>query len=213
MNRMVNVVLALGEAEKAHVQPTRIQLQKFVYLTDALGQLVGTMKLREGHKIYFNGPYDAAIQNAADSLAFRGVVRITGVWKTPSGRTGTKYALAASGKRLMSRLREEPEFHRKVKVATLVGTELRKLGWSRIVELVYAEPTFVAFRPSGWGEQLTSENGLKISAAFVLAIMRRVANIVNPEQLVSPEWFAERFFAYLDDYDHHYGACISKAGG
>lgn len=213
MNRMGDVILALGEAEAAHVQPTRIQLQKFVYLSDALGQLVGAMKLREGHKIYFNGPYDAAIQNAVDSLAFRGMVRIVGVWKTPSGHTGTKYALSAAGQSLMLRLREAPEFHRKVKVARLVGTELRKLGWSRIVELVYAEPTFVAFRPSGWGGQLAAENGLTISAAFVLAIMRRVAHIVHPEQPVSPEWFAERFFAYLDDYDHHYGASISKVAG
>src|ERR1700733_6759299 len=104
LNRMGDVALALSEAEKAHVQPTRIQLQKFVYLTDVLSQLVGTMKLLEGHKIYFNGPYDAAIQNAVDSLAFRGLVRIAGVWKTPSGSTGTKYALAVQGRRLVSRL-------------------------------------------------------------------------------------------------------------
>src|ERR1035441_10545017 len=177
---MGDVVLALGEAEKAHVQPTRIQLQKFVYLTDVLGQLVGAMKLLEGHKIYFNGPYDSAIQNAVDSLAFRGVVRIVGVWKTPSGSTGTKYALATPGQSLMSRLHEAPEFQRKVQVAKLVGTQMRKFGWSRIVDLVYAEPTFVALRPSGWGEQLAAENGLTISAAFVLAVMRRVAGIVHP---------------------------------
>ncbi len=213
LNRMGDVALALSEAEKAYVQPTRIQLQKFVYLTDVLSQLVGTMKLLEGHKIYFNGPYDAAIQNAVDSLAFRGLVRIAGVWKTPSGSTGTKYALAAPGRRLVSRLDETPEFQRKVRVAKLVGIEMRKLGWSRIVDLVYAEPTFVAFRASGWGEQLAAENGLTISAAFVLAVMRRVAGIVHPGEKVSPEWFAERFFAYLNDYDHHYGASKSKIVG
>src|SRR5438128_407663 len=103
-NRMGDVVLALGEAEEANVQPTRIQLQKFIYLSDVLGQVVGTLKLREGHKTYRNGPYDAAIQNAVDSLAFRGVVRIAGIWKTAAGGTGTKYALARSGRQLMSRL-------------------------------------------------------------------------------------------------------------
>ena len=89
MNRMGDVVLALGEAEKSHIQPTRIQLQKFVYLADVLGQLVGAMKLREGHKSYFNGPYDAAIQNAVDSLAFRGLVRIAGEPRETAGLTNT----------------------------------------------------------------------------------------------------------------------------
>jgi len=204
VNRMGDVVLALGEAEKAQVQPTRIQLQKFVYLTDVLGQVVGTLKLSGGHKTYRNGPYDAAIQNAVDSLAFRGMVRIAGIWKTPSGGTGTKYALAAPGRHLLARLRETPEFARKVHAAGLVGTEMRKVGWSRIVDLVYAEPTFVATRPTGWGSRLPAEDGLAVSTAYVLAIMRRTISVLSPERGPTPEWIAERFFAYLDDYDKHY---------
>jgi hypothetical protein len=207
-NRMGDVVLALGEAEKVNIQPTRIQLQKFIYLCDVLGQVVGTLKLREGHKTYRNGPYDAAIQNAVDSLAFRGVVRIAGIWKTASGGTGTKYALATPGRRLMSRLRETPEFARKVQVARLVGAELHELGWSRIVDLVYAEPTFVATRPSGWGSPLSAEDGLVVSTAFILAIMRRTVDMLYPDRKLAPEWIAERFFAYLDDYDRNYALKI-----
>jgi hypothetical protein len=207
-NRMGDVILALGEAEKANVQPTRIQLQKFIYLSDVLGQVVGTLKLREGHKTYRNGPYDAAIQNAVDSLAFRGVVRITGVWKTASGGTGTKYALAVPGQKLIHRLRESPAFARKVQVAKLVGAELCEFGWSRIVNLVYAEPTFVATRPSGWGSHLSPEDGLVVSTAFVLAIMRRTVGTLYPDREATPEWIAERFFAYLDDYDKNYALRI-----
>lgn len=145
MNRMADVVLALGEAEKSHIKPTRIQLQKFIYLIDVLGQLVGAMKLRESHKSYYNGPYDAAIQNAVDSLAFRGLVRIAGVWKTPSGNTGTKYALAAPGQQFLARINDSIEFRRKVEVVKLVGMGVHRSGWGRIVDLVYAELTMRIF--------------------------------------------------------------------
>ena len=207
-NRMGDVLLALGEAEKANVQPTRIQLQKFIYLYDVLGQVVGILKLREGHKTYRNGPYDSAIQNAVDCLAFRGMVRIAGIWKTASGSTGTKYALAMPGQKLTSRLRETPEFARKVQVAKLVGSELHELGWSRIVDLVYAEPTFVTTRPSGWGSSLSAEDGLVVSTAFIIAIMRRTVDMLYPSREATPEWIAERFFAYLDDYDRNYAMKI-----
>lgn len=204
-NRMGDVIIALAEAEKAKVRPTKIQLQKFIYLTDILGQVIGLFRPREGHKTYRNGPYDAAIQNAVDSLAFRALVQITGVWKTPSGYLATRYELAAPGRKLLEKLRSSDALKRRIWIGEMVGLELKKLGWDRIVGLVYAEPTFVARRSSGWGTELTAEDGLSISTAFVLAIMRRVTALLNPEGTVSPEWFTERFFAYLDDYDANYG--------
>jgi hypothetical protein len=204
-NRMADVMLALGEAKIAQVQPTRIQLQKFVYLCDVLGQVVGTLKPKEGHKTYRNGPYDPAIQNAVDCLAFRGFVQITGVWKIAGGATGTKYALAEPGRQFLTRLRAAREFTRKFQVAGLVGVELHKLGWGRIVALAYAEPTFVATRSSGWGSQLLAEDGLSVSTAFVLAIMRRTVGAIYPDFDPAPEWVADRFFAYLDDYDRTCG--------
>src|SRR5690242_9365902 len=106
LNRMGDVMLALREAEKAAVSPTRIQLQKFVYLVDVLGQIVGLLKPVHGHKTYKNGPYDSAIQNAVDALAFRGFVRIAGVWKTPSGTLGTRYGLAPGGELFLRRYDE-----------------------------------------------------------------------------------------------------------
>lgn len=204
-NRMADVVFALGEAEKARNRPTKIQLQKFVYLTDVLSQVVGAMKPLEAHRTYRNGPYDSAVQNAVDCLAFRGLVRVAGVWKTPSGHLGTRYTLSAPGRLFLQRLRSSSSLKRKTRVAALVGDELRKLGWERIVALVYAEPTYVSARPNGWGSSLRSEDGLTVSAAFLVAIMRRVAGTLSAEQSSSPEWIADRFFAYLNDYDRNYG--------
>jgi hypothetical protein len=206
INRIGDVIIALGEAEKSKVRPTKIQLQKFVYLTDVLAQVVGMMKPRAAHKTYRNGPYDPAVQNAVDALAFRGLVRVAGVWRTPSGHMGTSYTIAGSGRQFLKKLRENPAFARKVQIAGLVGTELHGLGWDRIVGLVYAEPTYVATRPTGWGSTLAAEDGLKVSAAFFLAVMRRVAGTLSAENTGSAAWITDRFFAYLNDYDRHYGA-------
>jgi len=206
MNRMGDVIIALGEAERAKVRPTKIQLQKFVYLTDVLGQVVGVLKPSDGHKTYRNGPYDPAVQNAVDSLAFRGLARVAGVWRTPSGHLGTSYIIAEPGRQFLEKIRGHPALIPKVEIAALVGAELRDLGWDRIVKLVYAEPTFVATRPTGWGARLEAENGLAVSAAFFVAVMRRVAVTLGAERSATPEWVTARFFAYLNDYDRHYGA-------
>lgn len=201
---MGDVMLALREAEKANVRPTRIQLQKFIYLTDVLGQVVGLLKPREGHKTYFRGPYDAAIQNAIDSLAFRGFARIAGVWKTPSGDLGTSYTLAGPGLLFLEKFRAHPSLVEKVRISELVGEQLQKMGWKRIVQLVYAEPTYVSAKPNGWGVVLKPENGLEVSAAFVVAIMRRVASTLSHGKEATPEWLTERFFAFMSDYDISY---------
>jgi hypothetical protein len=200
---MGDVILALGEAEKARVRPTKIQLQKFVYLADVLGQVVGLVKPLESHKTYRNGPYDPAIQNAVDSLAFRGIARVVGVWRTPSGHLATSYTLAPPGRELLTKLRASGQLSRKAQIAGLVGDELLRLGWDRIVALVYAEPTYVATRPTGWGSILQVENGLKVSAAFLVAVMRRVVATLSAENTATPEWLTDRFFAYLNDYDRH----------
>lgn len=203
---MGDVILALNEAERAEVFPTRIQLQKFVYLADALGQIIGILKPLEGHKTYQNGPYDAAVQNAVDSLAFRGFARIEGVWRMSTGGLATKYQITESGTNFLERMSTSSYFQRKVKISQLVGDELRILGWNRIVKLVYAEPTYLAARPKGWGISLKPENGVEISTAFLVAIMRRVVETLDYDKVATPEWIINRFFAYLSDYDRHHGS-------
>jgi uncharacterized protein YwgA len=198
-NRMGDVFFALGEAATADIQPAKIQLQKFIYLTDVVGQLLGVLRLRDGYKTYRNGPYDVAIQNAVDSLAFRGFVNVAGTWKTPSGHLAVRYTLARQGQEMLQTIRASNTFARKTRIAAIVGAEVRNLGWHRIVSLVYAEPTFVATRSLGWGAPLLAENGLDVSAAFILAIMRRFAEGLRKEA-ATPVWLADRFFAYLGDY-------------
>ena len=212
LNRMGDVMLALGEAGQAKVRPTKIQLQKFVYLADVLGQVVGSLKPREGHKTYRNGPYDPAIQNAVDALAFRGLARVAGAWRTPSGHLATSYTLAEPGLEFLKKLREHQALARKVQMAGFVGAALCEIGWDRIVRLVYAEPTYVATRPTGWGSRLAAEDGLVVSAAFMLAVMRRVAETLSTERAANPKWITDRFFAFLSDYAQNYGSTGEATG-
>ena len=79
LNRMFDVLIALREAERHKKYLTRIELQKFIYLVDSVSNIYEFMPPQEGHKTYFNGPYDLAIQNAVDSLAFRGLVKILSI--------------------------------------------------------------------------------------------------------------------------------------
>lgn len=211
-NRFADVVLALEQASRSRVRPTRIQLQKFVYLTDALAQIVGSLGPMEGHKTFRNGPYDAAIQNAVDCLCFRGVAAIAGTWRTQAGHLATTYTLTRSGRDFLLKIHESDAFRRRVEIAKLVGTELQNLGWHRIVDLVYAEPTYVSARPKGWGERLVPEDGLSTSAAFVLAVVRRIVSALALEGVTGDRegWVVNRFFAFLSDYDNEHGAKVAK---
>jgi hypothetical protein len=205
-NRMSDVLFALEQAGKARVRPTKIQLQKFIYLSDALGQLVGVLRPKAGHKTYRNGPYDAAIQNAVDALAFRGFVRIAGIWRTPNGTLGTSYVLSAAGNVLLQKFHQSETFVQATYIAGLVGTELLQRGWDQVVNFVYAEPTFVSTRPSGWGAELRSEDGLRVSAAFLIAVIRRASAELNLRKQPDTNWVTDRFFAFLRDYHENYSA-------
>jgi hypothetical protein len=204
-NRMSEVLFALEQAERARVKPTRIQLQKFVYLSDALGQIVGVLRPRSGHKTYRNGPYDAAIQNAVDCLAFRGFARIAGLWRTPSGRLGTSYSIADAGILLLNKIRSSNLFNEHAYVSNAVGDELLRVGWDQVINLVYAEPTYVAARPTGWGSELKSEDGLRVSTAFVLSVIQRASAELNEGKVPDRDWVVDRFFAFLRDYHENYG--------
>jgi hypothetical protein len=205
INRMGDVLFALREAKRKGLHPTKIQLQKFVYLVDVLSHLVGYFKPREGHKTYKRGPYDQAIQNAVDCLAFRGFVKISGVWETPSGDLAARYAISDNGHLLLTAISQQPAFRDKSRLVELVGNQVAKFGWNRIVPLVYAEPTYVGVGPSKWGIQLRPENGLEVSSSLLISVMRQVVRSLREGLEPGDEWLVERFFEFLNDYDLHYG--------
>ena len=81
--RMADVAFALAAAHDHRERLGKLRLQKFIYLADAVSLLYSFLPPQENHTTYMYGPYDAAIQRAVDSLAFRGFVAIQGISPNP----------------------------------------------------------------------------------------------------------------------------------
>jgi len=200
--RMRDVALALGAAEFYNQSLNRIRLQKFIYLLDVVGYLYEILPPREAHTTYKNGPYDYAIQNAVDSLAFRELAKVFSVKRSPDGKIHAEYGLTPAGKSWLKILTEEGGFGTRWEAALEVAKKVNVRGWSRLVELVYAEPTFASARPRGYGQQLALFNGLENSAAFLMQTINRGISQGFEQALPDRELVVELFFRYLDNYAH-----------
>jgi hypothetical protein len=198
---MRDIALSLSVASNYGQRLSRIQLQKFIYLIDVVSPLFYILPPQLAHQTYKHGPYDVSIQNAVDVLAFRGLVKINGVQKHTNGTISAEYTLNSFGQSWVDRLVSEQIFVPKWEAAQAVGLKINKLGWYRLVDLVYAEPTFIATRPKGYGQELHSNDGLSSSAAFLMAMMDRALRYGHDKDEVDGALIVELFFRYLDQYD------------
>ena len=167
--RMRDVVLASSAASRYQHALNRIQLQKFLYLVDAITFLFDIAPPREAHRTYKHGPFDAAIQNAVDCLTFRGLASVKGVSRQADGTTTAFYELTNAGKAWAKDLRIDVATATRWQATQLVAERAAHgLGWPRLRDLVYAEPTYVAARPNGWGQYLHPEDTRSTSTALLL---------------------------------------------
>ena len=199
LNRMYDVCLALGVAKKHGQFLNRIRLQKFIYLLDVVSLLYEFCPPREGHHTYKLGPYDPAIQNAVDSLAFRGFAKVFNVEYSSNG-IHAEYGLTNAGESWLAKLRKTEGFGIRWQAAFEVGQKVNARGWNRLIELVYAEPTFTETRLSGYGQRLDPTNGLKSSSASLMEIINRGLSQGFTEIQPDRELIVELFFRYLDSY-------------
>ena len=199
--RMRDVVLTLGVAEEYGQNLSRTQLQKFIYLLDVIGYLYEILSPIDGHKTYMHGPYDKEIQNAVDSLAFRGFVEVYSV-KYDSYSKQSSYKLSEAGKQWLKKIIREGGMSLRWEAARLIGNKVNRFGWGSLVQLVYAEPTFVSARPKGYGQKIEPYNGLENSAAFLFQILEHGLNRGSNNKRPKRELMVELFFRYLDTYNN-----------
>ena len=204
LNRMYDVVVALAAAKKHKQLLNRIRLQKFIYLLDVVSFLYEYLPPKRGHLTYKNGPYDQAIQNAVDSLAFRGFVSVYNVEYAPDGKKYAEYSINNVGKSWLERLNRIEGLKVRWEAALDIGQKVNTIGWHRLVPLVYAEPTFVRKRSQGYGQQLEPNNGLENSAAFLIEMINRGLSFGFEKKQADRELIIELFFRYLDSYDRSY---------
>jgi len=200
--RMRDVGLSLKVASNFSQWLTRTQLQKFIYLLDVVSLLYDLLPPSEAHLTYKYGPYDAAIQNAVDSLAFRDFVTVRDVHQSPEGDISARYQLTPEGNSWIEEISETIVFVSQWEAACAVGRQIDSLGWDRLIDLVYAEPTFVSTRHRGYGQTLPMNNGVDNSAAFFLAAIKRVLGHGFGKMSINRELIVDLFFRYLDEYDH-----------
>lgn len=198
--RMRDVGLALEAAAGFKQHLSRIRLQKFVYLLDVMVYLVELLPPSEGHLTYKHGPFDSAIQNAVDCLAFRGLVQVSELHREVDGRTYAKYGLTEAGRTWVNKLLSDPQFLSRARVAASIAREIQSIGWERLIALVYAEPTFVTARTLGYGVKLNPCDPLNNSAALVFSTIQRGLRFGFDRATPQPELLSKLFFRYLLDF-------------
>src|SRR6266404_7409007 len=215
--RMRDVGFALTAAAEFDQLLSRIRLQKLVYLLDVLVYLVELLPPSERHLTYKHGPFDAAIQNAVDCLAFRGLVRISELYREPNGQIHSNYCLTKAGARWVERLTGDQEFRIRARVAESIAREINSIGWDQLIPLVYAEPTFVTARTLGYGTRLNPHDPLRNSAALVLKTMTHGLRVGFENTVANPELLFRLFFRYLKEFsrlsDQTSSMIRSGAGG
>jgi len=198
--RIRDVAFALHTAGDYGQALNRIRLQKFVYLVDVLGKCFEVLPPQARHIVYRHGPYDKRVQNAVDVLAFRGFVKIVKAVADESGNLSTDYVLSGAGQKWVAAMLRSEVFLARYGVARAVGEEVERLGWHRLRELVYAEPTFVSNRPLGYGRVLKTADVRTRSAGSLLTLADRILSAGFPSPQVTPRLLTRAFFDYLERY-------------
>lgn len=199
--RIRDVALALHGAAQHKQKLGRIQLQKLIYLSDAVCTLFSMLPPSLAHETYKHGPWDNAIQSAADCLVFRGLAAVTVRRDSIAGHSACLYAITTSGQRWAKELSASKAGAQRWAATVAVCERVDILGWRRLRRLAYAEPTFVSARQAGYGQDLKPYEFQDVTTGALLEIMRMVLSPPWSNEPTEPRFLVELFFEYLDRYD------------
>lgn len=208
LRRMVDICFAVKIASNYNQWLGKVQLQKFVYLLDVLRPLYEIMPPLDGHITYKYGPYDVKIQNAADVLAFRGFLKYHQIKINSQNHIALTYFLTSDGERLVTKFYSNRVFYSSWEISTKIGFWLNKLGWGRIIALVYSEPTFVSVRQKGFGQRIIPYDATQNSAALIMEIIDYGLSTGFKGSL-NNELMVELFFQYLDSAEKKYKQTVT----
>jgi hypothetical protein len=195
---MRDVALAASAADGYDHALNRIQLQKLLYLVDAISLLFEIAPPTEAHRTYKHGPFDPAIQNAVDCLTFRGLMSVKSVSRQDDGVTSAFYELTKSGRAWASQLRKDPGSRIRGEASQIVADRAAQgLGWPGLRDLVYAEPTYVAARPNGWGQFLDPSDSRTTSSALFLRTIESLLPVPK-DHAIDRDLLLSLYFEFLE---------------
>jgi len=194
--RMRDVALVLLAVQEHDLALNRIGLQKLIYLLDSSATIFEILPPAEGHETYKHGPYDRYIQNAVDCLCFRGLVRIERAVSYENALS-TEYGLTPAGEAWANQIIAEVTQRTRWELVGALTQELTRANqWAHLRELVYAEPTFIAAKPSGWGQKLNvGDPGCRSAAALIQLAEAALMSVV--ERQPTRELLVSLFVKYL----------------
>jgi hypothetical protein len=196
--RSKDVLFALLAATN-HVQALgRLQLQKLIYLFDILAIAWREVSGSESFSPWKHGPYDLTIQNAADCLAFRGLVSINKLRFRGVRKAHAAYSLTAAGKIAVEQLSGEKHFADDLALFEEIAREVNRRGWSEIKEIVYSEPTYNLARSINRGNRLSVRQSQNLSWKLITQI--RTGFEAGRTHPMSRRTLVQVFFAMLDEY-------------
>jgi hypothetical protein len=189
-------------ASRPHIESLgKTQLQKFIYLLDALAPVFAIHSRGTGYRTYKHGPWDPAIQNAVDSLVFLGLATATNIQELQNG-VAARYELTNAGRGIWETLQRDARFDDRIRCATLIALNVSRIGWHRLTQLVYAEPTFVATKVRGYGHGLAPGNAYRDSTRELAFLIAESLELRTPDTRAAERAIAEAFFRFLDAYSN-----------
>ncbi|MEZ2336850.1 hypothetical protein AB6735_14505 [Mucilaginibacter sp. RCC_168] len=193
-NRFIDVLLALNNAEEYNQLLGRIQLQKYIYLSDTISVIWDILAPAEGHETYKNGPFDESITNAVDVLAFRGFVVVESMHMEHS-KVAVSYKISKAGIKLFEALNNEEHFQNKIMLFNEMAKHIEKTGWKKLMELVYSEPTYIQSRATGYGYKF---DYMSLFTNESLRILYQFEEMLQNGQRITKQNMLSLFFKLLN---------------
>lgn len=208
--RMRDVIFALALANKEGVKLNKIQIQKFVYLIDSVSYLFNFFPPSKAHITYENGPWDAGLQNAVDALSFRGFVKVEIASYSDLARV---YSPTEAGSQWSEHLCGISAFSSRWNASAEVAKRVSRIGWKRLKSLVYAEPTYLALRAHGYGQELHQYDAMDVSTASFLQLIEFTLKPYQVEQQASfpLNTLIDVYFEFLEKYASKHGIATKKS--
>jgi len=194
-----DVLFALAVSSSSKQQLGRLALQKFIYLFDVLALACREVGGSKAFRPWRNGPYDFAIQNTVDALAFRGFVSISNLSFRRTKNTECNYTLTEAGKTVVAQFKKDKAFYNDFSLFEEIALEINRRGWKNIKNIVYSEPTYRFARSNFQGNELAL-NSQDANLSWQLLNDLRKSFEVTRDKPMSRRTLVQVFFALLDEY-------------
>ena len=196
--RFKDVLFAVAAASASNTGLGRLQLQKFIYLTNVFSAVWRTVSKPPDFRPDQRGPYDPQIQNAVDALVFRGLIEVRNVSFRVQG-VRANYRITPVGAEIVQTLSINPILREEFELCGEIAAEIMRRGWGELRSIVYAEPTYSTAKAKADSARLRV-NRPGVNQTFRLARLFQASWERSAEFPVTPSMFVQVMFLVFDEF-------------